>query len=392
MKFEEENMKMNWKELFELGFKESKKSIEERYTLEKDGSGDPNRVAVREISERMPFPIKVLELEIDSEKYDHIKDKICPMCYYDISKYNSNEIKNLGRISPTDNKFVEILKKEFKINKAEEFIKEFNNDMRHTGQWNSDLTENMQFFFYDPRKNIEEFKWDFIQFMETPIVSVLASNLKIKPDYNSKYNLASDQIFTEKELLSKYSSSRFSSTIEDNQEDMSKMQLVPQVNEHVKKTIKRSKKLYVFGSYVYDFFIVAQHYSVMALEAAMKHRYFAHFSDTVQIKNKHESVIIENADYSRVMDHCNHHDGWDFHRITVNDEEFLSSPNKIINWLVKNKIITLYDKRKCKYRMESRNYLSHPTYAPTHLPANAYRSIEESVFLINKMFSSIKNQ
>lgn len=382
-------MAISWQELFEIGFKEAKKSIEERYKLEEDDSGDPRRVAFRKISERMPFPVKVLELEIDLDKYEHIKDKICPMCYYDISKHNSSEIRNLGRVSPKQDKFVKILKEEFKMTNAKKFVIDFSKKMDITGYFNSDLTENMQFFFYDPRKDVDKFKWDFKQFAEREIVSVLAYNLKTEPDYNQDYHLELDHIFSEKELLERYSSTGFTSTVTDYQTDMSEIQMIPQVNEHVKKTIERAKKLYIFGSYVYDFFIIAQHYSVMALEAAMKHRYFAHFPDTVQIKNKHESTTISNADYSRVMDHCNYREGWNFHRIFVNDEQFLHQPNDLLNWLLEHNIITLWDKKRCEYKIESRNYLSHPTYAPTHLPGNAYRSIRESVFLINKMFSSL---
>lgn len=385
-------MAISWQELFEIGFQEAKKSIEERYTLEEDGSGASERVAVRKISEKMPFPVKVLELEIDLKEFKHIKDKICPMFYYDISKHNSNEVKNLGRISPKQDKFVNILKKEFNVNNAKKFVEDFNKEMRYTGQWNSDLTENLQFFFYDPRKNIEEFKWDFKRFIESPIVSVLAYNLKTDPNYNQEYQLKSDQILPEKELLEKYHSTGFTSTVTDYQTDMSEMQLIPQVNQHVKKTIERAKKLYIFGGYVYDFFIVAQHYSVMALESAMKHRYFEHFPETVQVKNKHESVTISNADYSRIMDHCNYREGWNFHKISVNDEPFLHRSNDLLKWLLEQKIITMWDKKKCEYKIENRNYLSHPTYAPTHLPGDAYRSIRESVFLINKMFSSLEKQ
>jgi len=61
-------MEITWAELFQIGFKEAKINIQERYPLEEDGSGESRRVAFRQISEQLPFAVKVLELEIDRPK------------------------------------------------------------------------------------------------------------------------------------------------------------------------------------------------------------------------------------------------------------------------------------------------------------------------------------
>ena len=386
------DMEITWDKLFQIGFKEVKINIQERYPLEEDGSGASRRVAFRQISEQLPFAVKVLELEIDSSKFEHIKDQICPMFYYDISKHKSSEVKYLGKVSPKNTEFKNILREEFHMNNPKQFVEEFNKEMTYTGQWNSDLTENLQFFFYDPRKDIEEFKRDFIRFIEEPIIAVLANDFKTQPDYYQDYKLESEPILSEKELLKKFQITEIVDSISNYQDHMSKIQLIPLVNEHVKRVMRRAKKLYIFGVYVYDFFIVAEHYSTMALESAIKHRYFEHFPKTVQIKNKHNSATIFNADYSSIMEFCDYHDEWNYHNVQVNDELFLHKSNDLLEWLLKNKIITIWDKKKCSYHIKKRNYLSHPTYAPTHLPNDAYRSIEESTFLINKMFSSLKDK
>ena len=333
----------------------------------------------------------MLELEIDSSKFEHIKDNICPMFYYDISKHRSSEVKYLGKISPKDTEFENILSEEFHMNNPEQFIEEFNKEMTYTGQWNSDLTENLQFFFYDPRKDIEEFKRDFIRFVEEPLISILAYDLKTQPDYYREYKLEPEPILSEEELLKKFQITEIADSISNYQEHMSKIQLITQVNEHIKKVMQYAKKLYVFGVYVYDFFIIAEHYSVMALESAIKHRYFEHFPKVVQIKNSHSSATIFNADYSRIMEFCDYHDEWNYHNVQVNDERFLHTSNDLLKWLLKNNILTIWDEKKCSYHIKKRNSLSHPTFAPTHGPGSAYRSIEESTFLINKMFSSLND-
>lgn len=382
-------MTITWSKLFQIGFKEAKLNIQERYPLEEDGSGASHRVAFRQISEQLPFAIKVLELETDPTKFHHIKDKVCPMFYYDISKRNSSEIKHLGKISPKDTKFEQILKNEFHMNNPKEFIEIFNKEMTYTGQWNSDLTENLQFFFYDPRKDVEEFTRDFTMFIESPIIGVLANDFKTQPDFK-EYKLKPELILSDKELLKKFQIEGFTDSASNYQKQLSEIQLIPQVNDHVKKIMQYAKKLYIFGAYVYDFFIVAEHYSVMALEIAIKHRYFEHFPKTIQIKNKHDSTTISNADYSDVMNFCEYHDGWNFRQIFVNDERFLHSSYDLLKWLLKNNIITIWDEKQCTYKIKKRNYLSHPTFASTHGAGSAHRSIDESTFLINKMFSSLK--
>lgn len=105
-----------------------------------------------------------------------------------------------------------------------------------------------------------------------------------------------DTIISEQELLKKYNHMDIfvkmdkngvrQIMVKDLQEDMANIQLIPKVNEHVMKVFDRAKKLYVFGWYVYDFFPIANHYAALALESAIKHRYYAHFGRNVKIRNK----------------------------------------------------------------------------------------------------------
>ena len=103
-------------------------------------------------------------------------------------------------------------------------------------------------------------KRDFIRFIEEPIIAVLANDFKTQPDYYQDYKLESEPILSEKELLKKFQITEIVDSISNYQDHMSKIQLIPLVNEHVKRVMRRAKKLYIFGVYVYDFFIVAEHY------------------------------------------------------------------------------------------------------------------------------------
>jgi hypothetical protein len=92
------------------------------------------------------------------------------------------------------------------------------------------------------------------------------------------------------------------------------------------------------------------------------------------------------AEHDRIIRFCDDNDGWDRNQIEVNGEKFLYGMNSILEWLVKNKIITRWDMTMCKYIIDVRNYLSHQTFAPTYPSGHPYWTIKQVAFLINKMF------
>lgn len=51
------------------------------------------------------------------------------------------------------------------------------------------------------------------------------------------------------------------------------------------------------------------------------------------------------ADYSNVIHFCEYHDGWNYHKIQVNDERFLHTSNDLLEWLLKNNILRIWDKK-----------------------------------------------
>lgn len=395
-----------WEKLFENSFELLKKDVKSRYRIEDDGSGHPRRVAIHRVIDQLPCAVKILELEVDRKRFDHLKDDFCPAINFDFTRMNQLHVNYLGKMKPADKKFVELLENEFHLNKPEEFVNDFTKDFTIGGTWGENPSNNFHFLFYNPRKNMNRFIIDLSVMFEYTFIPLLINEKEVLPDYNKIYNLKSDPILAEKELLTKYvGMSSFVKmdrdgktrefTVYDLQKDVADLQLIPNVNEHVKRVFDRAKKLYVFGWYVYDFFPVADHYAVLALESAIKHSYFSHFGTHVTIRNKDgNETTISNADYRRVTEFCtfNEDKHWNYRNLWIGKEKFLYRIEDLLDWLVKNKIITKWERKRCRYKMDKRNYLSHPTFSPIYPAGEVFGTIKEVAYLINKMFSSLHSR
>ncbi len=243
---------------------------------------------------------------------------------------------------------------------------------------------------------------DFTLLFESQFANEFAMMLDSTPDYNRLYNLAPDAVLPESELMSRHSFMNSfvrsdkegfrKMKIEDLEKDMADIQLIPKVNDDVRKVFGRTKKLYIFGGYVYDFFVISHHYATLSLESAIKHRYYAHFPRNVKIRNrKGKEAIISFVDHSRITRFCeeNRKDGWVPNQIEIEGERFEYGMSSLLDWLVRNGAITQWDRKRCDLFLQTRNRLSHPTFSPTYANGTAFIAIKEIAHLINKMFDSL---
>ena len=98
-------------------------------------------------------------------------------------------------------------------------------------------------------------------------------------DFNLKYGLSPDPILSREDLLTIHSLTRGfvrldtgqPPSFEDVQQLLSTILLIPLVPEDVRRTFGLAKRLFVFAHFEYGFFTVSQHYSYLALEAAVMH-------------------------------------------------------------------------------------------------------------------------
>jgi hypothetical protein len=129
-----DNKEAEWTNFFNRVFTEVKKIVFEQYQLEKDGSGPPETLALREVVAKFPCPLRIAEIRIDTEKHKHIRDEICQIIRYDFSKLGvtPRTVEYYNIVDARDSeKLRELLIEKFDLNEIS--FEDFYRDFRTTG-------------------------------------------------------------------------------------------------------------------------------------------------------------------------------------------------------------------------------------------------------------------
>ena len=385
-----------WTDFFNRAFDEVKRIIYEQNKLEEDGSGPPETLTLRKVVADFPCPVKIAEIQIDIEKHSHITDEVCQIVRYDFSKLGvtPGTVKYYGIVNAKDSKALrKLLTKHFGLN--DDGFNSFYKDFKTTGWCNDEVDFYTQFPLYNITDNFRKFVSDFLMFAFSFFAEKIRWKFQKTVDWNSKFNLDPDPILPMTEIakmdetLSAFLPFSKGAGIERLQKDVCDIQLIPNVPEDVKKVFRHAKNLHIYGFFCYNFFAIAQHYAYLALESAIKNRYYQSFGkENILTNKKGETVKIGRFDHQNIIDFCRRNKGWNVHNLKINNEKFAFSSEELLEWLVKKKIITMWEKRKCKRGINLRNRMSHLTSAYVFPPGYSVQALEFVSDMINKIYST----
>ena len=383
-----------WTVFFDKVFDEAKKIIYEQHKVEEDGSGPPEILAIREIVANFPCPVRIAEISIDIEKHKHIKDEVCQIIRYDFSKIGVRSIEYYGRVDARDSeRLKKLLVKSFDL--GDKLFEEFYKDFMMIGWWDDECTRATQFPRYNIKDNFRKFVFDFVVYTFDPFRERIRLKFRKGVNWNSKFNLKPDPILPISEITKMHETlgvfSRFAegAGIEELQKDVSSIQLIPSVPEDVKKVFRHAKDLYVYGFFRYNFFTIAQHYAYLALESAIKNRYYQSFGKEIVLTNeKGESVKMESIDHQTIIDFCRTRKGWNVYELKIDGEKFAFRTGELLDWLLRKGIITKWERKQCETGMRLRHLMSHLTSTQILDLGHALRALEFAVDIINKLYST----
>ncbi|MFZ3384771.1 MAG: hypothetical protein WA144_12675, partial [Candidatus Methanoperedens sp.] len=345
------NTENGWNEFFEEVFKELRLKFKEIYPFEEDGEVSPDVVALRDAIFELPCPVKVLDMRFDMEKFPQVKEGKGNILRYDLSRIGERQVEDYGVIEVQDTvslKSVLIDKFDFPEIAIDEFVSNFST----MGTWDGEkLDYYIHFTQYDIRKCFDKYISELLQIFLSNIETQLIKKFKRENNFNVLYNLNEDKIlpwevFTTREHILDNLSRK--PTIEDLQKDICSIQLIPTVPEEVKRIFKAAKDLYVFGYFRWYFFTISNHYAYLAIESAIKHRYIQWLGEKVVLTSKKGDLRQEmiKPSYERIIDFCrkNKKQGWDYRELKANGEDFPSSMERLLNWLLKKGIQTKWQR------------------------------------------------
>jgi len=238
-------------------------------------------LAFRRAIYAFPCPIRVLKLNVDTNKHTNAKNEIYHLVLFDFTKFGKSVVNYYGQIKLEDIQGHQSLLQKFYF--EEEDIKLIKG------------LEKLSFISYDPWILVELIPYDiisepnkyvseFLESFKSRFYGNIIENFDVTINFDEKYNLKPDPILIDSELLKKSpefdsfgTSDEFGNnrkiTLQDIQREINQIQLIPHVPPEVVRVFNGAKRLFLFGYFEYYFFTVSQHYAYLALESALKNKY-----------------------------------------------------------------------------------------------------------------------
>jgi hypothetical protein len=224
--------------------------------------------------------VSTLRITISSKKHPEAKGTVYHLITFSFSRFGQREVKYYGEIDLDE------------IEKHIEGLKEFELD----GQMIKEIRSfkvggygapNQWFWVwiipYDLLQSPEEYAAEFLASFQITFRNKIIEEFGEKINFVTKYRLKHEPVLPFHELLTRdplFSSfakvdqfgGRSEFTIEDIQENVSGIQLIPAVPDEIKKLFRSAKKLFIFGFFEHSFFNISLHYAYLAMDAALRFR------------------------------------------------------------------------------------------------------------------------
>lgn len=367
--------------------------IPQLVSLQPDGSGAPQMLALREALRAYPVPADVLyiddsrpsSIDVVPGSFTLLRFSMAEPKTLRVNYVNEVRTQELEAMAPVLEAHFDAYPHALRLI-CDLQLGTMQKDDRFTFLVRSDI-----------RRQPEECARDLAMHIFTSGRSFLKPFL-IETDFASKYDLRPDRILTDDELVGwdptseQYRDSSYQQlSLRERQENVAPIQLIPQVPEDVKEVIRRAKRLYIFGHFEYSFFTVADHYAYAALEAALVHRWNATLPDRLQLlykhKNRQESAVVDRMGWRRIQDYC-HQQGWRPQYLQVNGRPFPATAGKVVDRLHDDRILSDWQYwRMRKAYLPLRNSHSHLEFCSTSMPGAD--TIQHVVKEINTLFDSL---
>jgi hypothetical protein len=225
----------------------------------------------------------------------------------------------------------------------------------------------------------------------------LSKRLTFEIDFNREFNLKPDPILPKGKLLraARPRARRWDMhhidkgpvvlTLENLQRDVRTLQLIPSVPEGVRKIFRTAKKLYVFGYFDESFCQIGEHYATLALEAALRARYWQDVKFPFVLSNPSgESITLVRGNYNHVFRLCIGDPRWNLRTVKIDGSPFLHTITQLLDFMEREGLLTHWERDMCTLLINVRNTRSHPSSISV-MPSNR-RWLEMAAKFINILY------
>jgi len=384
----------DWESIFENAFEKVKGQVKRNHANLKPTELSPNDKALSSAINSLPCPVGILEVTVDNKVYEHLKNEICQLIYYDLQNIGTKQVNYFGMISEASKEAIAFaVAKCFPVSTddASQLAERLTEDFRAIG-FNLNDDSYIQFTLYDIKLNIDKFNKDLFFLFASSFAPYLINRFKTEKDidFNTIYQLKNDPIVGAEDFLKPDSRCEYF-TIEYLESNIADIQLIPEVPEPVRKVFRYAKDLYVFAYFRYEWFTLSCHYALLAWEAAVKQRYVQSLNRKATITSDDTNRFSELTDptYYQITDRIFElkRQKIMFKKIKVNGQPFPESMNQLIEWLIKSGVVKEWKRSYGNAAKDLRNSLSHLEFVSIYPPGTANGMLRRIAYDINELFA-----
>ena len=241
------NIGSEWINFCDNVFEVVKRRFGKSYPIMDEEDTSSSLLALRDAIFSLPCAVKVLELKNDAEKYEHIKDNICQILGYDFSRLGKVSVDYLGIMDAENTDLLRdvlVENLDFGREEATDFVESFCREFKTVGLFDPDKPDlYIQFTFYNILNNQEEYVRELFHLFAIGFLPFVEKFRKDEIDWNSLYGLEKDPILSLSEIIRRdpiMDGFLGLETIEQVQEAISDIQLIPSVPKEKKRVFDRA--------------------------------------------------------------------------------------------------------------------------------------------------------
>lgn len=343
---------------------------------------------------KLPLPVEIIDVEVDTQTYPHLMDNICQLIKYNTSKIGEKQVKYCGKVPATKDAMSTAMIRNFGIPNGESLsISEDITEKFGYSGFSFDDGSHVQFTRYDIRNHKDDFFRDLCSLFYSSLNDYIVNKFMVKDeiDFNKLYQLKNDPVLPPSEFLKPDSRSGYF-TLEHLQSIVSRIQLIPEVPQSVKVEFQRAKDLFVFSYFRYEFATLSNRSALFAFEVAMRQRYLQSLKGkaiiTCDDQIMHELIDPAYSQISEFLNNVRKNKKIKFNNIKVNGEKFPMTTTELIKWMGRNGI-PKWKLRFYEMGRKARNSLAHPEHPTIFPPSNDI--LLQIAYDINELFYSKNN-
>lgn len=312
--------------MFASHFQRLKDSFEKDYPGKTYERNHPAEAAYADFHRSLPVPLRLRKVRLPPASWHRVHENVASVISFDLERLGELTVEKLeDRDLPSLSELLDFLTAEFGFTWGD-FTPTDEFPVYQFSDWDAHHRWYTVFLPFDVAEDTEKLYTEMWFLFRTSIWFDLSPRLTFEVNFLQVYGLQEDHIVSAEQLLqpARPDAIRFDFrdpeeaetplTLENLQKDVATIQLIPGVPPGIREILETSKRLYVFSYFDTSFVQAAELYATLAIEAALRERYWQTVRQPVVVRAGGETRTFERCQYDSIHHLASTTPGWDLVR------------------------------------------------------------------------------